>query len=187
VLIFDIKKLDKTIGDPKIIIQREGEKKLATAGAVAMTKLENEYLLVVGSWDSDTLDFYKTEGNSLHKFKYWLTWDKDKSNRDNWTDQKWGNYQNLNLVSDINNNVFLIGYYFDEEDKSDYMDLFSLHLNNRPSDIIKKESSKKMFCKDGASFNFCGGCFVKDKNTIISYACSSDCTEYAVINEFNPK
>ncbi len=183
VLLFNLKGLDIT--NPITRIQRKGEKRRTTAGAVALTKLKNEYLLIVGSWDSDTLDFYVSSENSLYEFKHWLTWDKDKSNRYNWSDREWGNYQNLNLVNDINDNLFLIGYYFDEEKKSDYVDLFSLHLDNYLPDIIKKESRKQMFCRNGASFNFCGGCFIKDENTIISYACSSDCTEYGVINEFS--
>ena len=38
VLIFDIKEPDKTIGEPILAIHREGKKKFATAGAVAMTR-----------------------------------------------------------------------------------------------------------------------------------------------------
>jgi len=195
VLIFDVKEPDKPIGKPILAIQREGKKKLATAGAVAVTKIGDEYLLIVGSWDSDTLDFYKSNGislserdsngKSLCEFSYWFTWDKDKSNRDSWCDSKWGNYQNLNLVSNVNDNLFLIGYYFDEENGFDYADLYSLHLDKPIYEMIKKESSKRMMCKNGASFNYCGGIFVKDENTIISYACSANCSDYGVINEFD--
>ena len=195
VLIFDIKEPDKSIGEPILAIHREGKKKLATAGAVAMTKIRDEYLLIVGSWDSDTLDFHKSNGISLSErdsngksvceFSYRFRWDKDKSNRDNWCDSKWGNYQNINLINDLNDNIFLIGYYFDEENGFDYADLFSLHLDKPIPEMIKKESSKRMVCKNGASFNYCGGSFVKDENIIISYACSADCSDRGIINEFD--
>lgn len=194
VLIFDIKEPDKPIGEPILTIQREGKKKLATAGAVAMTKVGREYLLIVGSWDSDTLDFYRsngknlgelnTDGKSLCELNYCFMWNKDYSNRNSWCDNKWGNYQNINLINDLNDNIFLIGYYFDEENGFDYTDLFSLHLDKPIPEMIKKESSKRMVCKNGASFNYCGGSFVKDENTIISYACSADCSDRGVINEF---
>jgi hypothetical protein len=195
VLIFDIKEPDKPIGEPILVIHREGKKKLATAGAVAMTKIGREYLLIVGSWDSDTLDFYRsngrnlgelnTDGKSLCEFNYCFTWNKDYSNRNGWCDSKWGNYQNINLINDLNDNMFLIGYYFDEEKGFDYKDLFSLHLDKPIPEMIKKESSKRMVCKNGASFNYCGGSFVKDENIIISYACSADCSDRGVINEFD--
>lgn len=182
VLIFDISQPEQPIGKPIASIQRKGEKKRSTAGAVAMTKLDYGYLLIVGSWDSDTLDFYISK-NGLNEFTFQFTWDKEKSNRRNWSDGIWGNYQNLNLIKDINGNIFLIGYYFDEENKINYSDLYSLHLNKPITNILIKQNSRQMNCKDGASFNYCGGCFVKDE-TIISYACSADCNGYGIINEF---
>ena len=80
----------------------EGEEKLATAGAIAVVKRALDYLLIVGSWDSDTLDFYRSNGIALGEsgceFIYWQTWNRDDAVRDNWCDEIWGNYQNLNLL-----------------------------------------------------------------------------------------
>ena len=185
VLIFDISQPEQPIGKPITIIQREGQRKRATAGAVAMTRMDDGYLLVVGSWDSDTLDFYVSKDNTLNEFGFQFTWDRGKANRDGWSDNIWGNYQNLNLMKDTNDSIFLIGYYFDEENKMDYADLYSLHPEKAVPEILIKENSRQMNCRDGASFRYCGGCFIKDENTIISYACSADCSGYGVINEFN--
>ncbi len=65
VCFFDIKDPEKAIGDPIITIPREGEEKLATAGAVAIVKRPADHLVIVGSWDSDTLDFYRSNGMAL--------------------------------------------------------------------------------------------------------------------------
>ena len=114
VCFFHMRNPEKPTGDPIITIPREGEEKLATAGAIAIAKRSADHLLVVGSWDSDTLDFYRSNGVALGKpgceFTYWQTWNKDDACRRDWCDDTWGNYQNLNLVRDINDSLFLIGY-----------------------------------------------------------------------------
>jgi len=193
VLFFHIANPEKPIPDPIISIQRRGEKKRATAGAVAAVKRSNDHLLIVGSWDSDTLDFYVSngmpledrdpEGKSRCKFTYWQTWDKDNASREDWCDDTWGTYQNLNLISDVNDRLFLLGYYCNKLGE-DRIDLYSLHLGRPPAKMLKKESSRRVKCKDGASFKYGGGAYFKDEKTLITYACERNCHGKTVINEF---
>ena len=193
VCFFDITNPEKPIGDPIITIQRRGEEKRATAGAVAIVKRPADYLLIVGSWDSDTLDFYRSNGTYLGecdpkgesncKFTYWQTWDKDNASRKGWCDETWGSYQNLNLISDVDDRLFLLGYYCSEEEE-DYIDLYSLDLDKPSSEVIKKEDSRFVECKAGASFKYGGGAYAKDENSLVSYACERDCQSKTIINEF---
>jgi len=187
VCFFHIRNPEKPMGDPIITIPREGEEKLATAGAVAIVKRPADHLLMVGSWDSDTLDFYKSNGIALGKpgceFTFWQTWNKDDACRDDWSDHAWGNYQNLNLISDRNDCLFLIGYYCDEK-QGDYADLYSLDLSNPVPEMIRKESRKHLKCIRGASFQYGGGIYINNERSLISYACERNCHEKTVINEF---
>ncbi len=187
VCFFDIKDPEKPIGDPINTIQREGEEKLSTAGAVAIVKRPVDHLLIVGSWDSDTLDFYRSNGmapgESGCEFIYWQTWSKDDACRENWCDDIWGNYQNLNLISGTDEHLFLVGYYCNE-DKENYADLYSLDLSKPASEMIKKKDSKRLKCRRGASFQYGGGIYINDERSLISYACERNCHEKTVINEF---
>ncbi len=184
---FHIANPEEPIADPIVTIQREGPEKLATAGAVAVAKRARDYLLIVGSWDSDTLDFYRSNGVTLGesgcKFTYWQTWSKNDARKDNWCDDVWGSYQNLNLISDIHDRLFLVGYYCNA-DNEDYIDLYSLDLNKPSSEMIRKESSKIAKCKQGASFKYGGGAYIKDEDSLVSYACERNCRDTTVINEF---
>ena len=178
---------EKPIGDPIIRIPRVGEEKLLTAGAVAVIKRARNHLLIVGSWDSDTLDFYESNGYALGHpacdFEYWQTWRKDDAFRDDWCDDIWGNYQNLNLISDASDRLFLAGYYRNAE-REDYADLYSLDVDKPTQNMIKKESARLLECKNGASFQYAGGLHINDENSFLSYACERNCHEKTVINEF---
>ena len=190
VCFFDVRNPEKPIGDPIITIPREGEEKLATAGAIAIVKRSADHLLIVGSWDSDTLDFYRSNGMDLGKpggeFTYRQTWNKDDAFRGDWCDDTWGNYQNLNLVSDTNGSLFLIGYYCDGK-QGDYADLYSLDLSNPGPKMIRKESNKRLKCIRRASFQYGGGIYIDNEMSLISYACERNCHEKTVINEFRRK
>ena len=187
VYFFNVSNPEEPIGKPIITIQREGAEKLSTAGAVAVAKRVRDYLLIVGSWDSDTLDFYRSNGaapgGSGCEFTYWQTWSKDDACKENWCDETWGSYQNLNLVSDIHDRLFMIGYYCNA-DNEDYVDLYSLDFGKSPSEMIRKESSKIAKCKQGASFKYGGGAYIKDEDSLVSYACEKNCRDKTVINEF---
>lgn len=193
VYFFNIANPEESIGGPIIAIQRVGKEKRATAGAVAIAKRTADYLLIVGTWDSDTLDFYLSngialgecdqDGSSRCEFRYWRTWDKNEACKKGWCDDVWGSYQNLNLISDINNRLFLIGYYCSDAGE-DYVDLCSLDLSKPTQEMIKKESSRRVKCKGEASFKYGGGAYIKDKDSLISYACEGYCLGKTTINEF---
>jgi hypothetical protein len=194
VYFLDIANPEKPIGDPIITIQRKGAEKRATAGAVAIVKRVTDHLLIVGSWDSDTLDFYESNGVALGErdpkgkskceFTYWRTWNKNDACKKDWCDDTWGSYQNLNLISDVNDRLFLLGYYCTAEEEEDYVDLYSLDLSKPSSEMIKKESSKRVKCKGGASFKYGGGVYIKDEKSLMSYACERNCRGKTIINEF---
>jgi hypothetical protein len=64
------------------------------------------------------------------------------------------------------------------------LDLYSLDLSKPPSEMIRKESSKISKCKQGASFKYGGGAYIKETGSLVSYACERNCRDKTVINEF---
>ena len=50
---------------PLVEIERRGEIKVSTAGAIAIAKIEAGHRLIVGTWDSATLDMYQSNGHPL--------------------------------------------------------------------------------------------------------------------------
>ncbi|MDB4808578.1 hypothetical protein OAG85_01475 [Verrucomicrobiales bacterium] len=99
---------------PVISIERHGQVERATAGAIAMAGLGKRHLLVVGTWDSATLDFYESNEYPLEdvrcRFEKAGTWSATDADRRNWSDATYGSYQNVNLIVDAQGRCFLAGF-----------------------------------------------------------------------------
>lgn len=131
--IVELPELLKAAGPKPIIeIERRGAYKRTTAGAVGMAKVADRHVLCVGTWDSATIDIYQSNGKALDDpacaFEFRETWDVKNADRSNWSDRDFASYQNLNLVVDGNDRVFLIG--FARTGGKDVMDVFGLRLGN---------------------------------------------------------
>ena len=115
---------------PIIEIERHGQYKRATAGAVGMTKVAGRHLVCVGTWDSATIDIYLSNGKALDDsacaFEFRETWDVKKADRSGWSDRGFASYQNINLVTDTSDRVFLVG--FARTGGADVADVFELKL-----------------------------------------------------------
>ena len=115
---------------PAIEIERRGAYKRATAGAVGMAKVDGHHLLCVGTWDSATIDIYVSNGKPLNDsacgFAFRETWDVTKADCSDWSDSEFASYQNLNLIVDGDDRVFLVG--FARSGNDDVMDVFEVQL-----------------------------------------------------------
>lgn len=145
-----------------------------TAGAVGIVKRANDHLLVVANWNAKALDFYASNGLPLGddacRFTFTVRWTSDEANKGPWIpDENWRNYQGINLVSDRNFNIFLLGFNTNSISK-DFIDLFSVDLTKDPPNIIRKLSTKHMILKGGVHFRNSGGIFIKSSTELSCYA-----------------
>ncbi|MDF1785764.1 MAG: hypothetical protein P1U82_07830 [Verrucomicrobiales bacterium] len=168
----------KTLGNtmkPLVSIEREGKLERATAGAIAMAKLKDRYLLVVGTWDSATLDFYESNGHPLNdarcRFEKGVTWSALEADRSDWTDSNYGSYQNLNLIIDKQGRCFLAG--FCRNDEANRLDLYEWRRNplTEIPALLVKRGTRSFHCIE-TTFQAGGGLRIKDDGSIMIYACS---------------
>jgi hypothetical protein len=115
---------------PIVEIERRGEYKRSTAGAVGVAKARGRHLLFVATWDSATIDIYASNGKTLHDpdfaFKLRETWQANKADKSSWSDRHYAAYQNINLVVDRNDRVFMVG--FGRTDAANVIDIFEVKL-----------------------------------------------------------
>ena len=160
-------------------IPRSGKEKVSTAGAVGLTSFNNGAVLAVGTYDSDTIDFYVSDGDPFggSPLTLRLTWVTSQANKTNWSDQNFLTYQNLNLLTQVGNNLFMVG--FQRSGGKDFMDLYSLDVTVvDPNDALTKVASQHMFCTDGCTFHYGGGLHALSADRFEVYAVNGDSGPY---------
>jgi hypothetical protein len=135
-------------------IPRSGPEFVSTAGAVGMTTLGRGAVLAVASYDADTIDFYASEGDPLRgsPFELRLTWTLDGADKANWIDGNFGAYQNVNLVTQADGQLFLVAFHRSDSG-DDWMDLYAINLDVAPSSALTKVGKKHMYCTLGCDFD----------------------------------
>lgn len=131
-----------------------------TAGAVGLLKLREKYLMIAGSWNSGTIDFYYSNKSNLFdqncKFELCASWEKNEvDNYDKWIDKNWGGYQSLNLVSFDNATIYLIGGHIDVRN---WIDLYRIEFVSTKVRLVKVKK-RPLTCSDNTSFLYAGGIF----------------------------
>ncbi len=159
---------------PVVEIERTGAYQRATAGAVAMARVSDRHLLCVGTWDSATIDIYLSNAKALDDpacaFAFRETWDARSADRSGWSDRDYASYQNLNLVVDTNDTVFLVG--FAHTGAADVMDVFELRMETsvpvekRPRKVLRRALHGRE-----TSFRHGSGLVIADANTVAVLAC----------------
>ncbi|MCP4371621.1 MAG: hypothetical protein GY797_26390 [Deltaproteobacteria bacterium] len=133
-----------------------------TAGAVGLVKRSSDYLLAVGGWDSNRVDFYRSNNAALAStrcvFTRFKTWEESRKNTSGWIDDNWGVYQGVNLLRESNGRLYLVGFNRNTGGH-DWGDLYSVNLNASASRMLKKIDKKHVYCRDGASFRWGGGLY----------------------------
>jgi len=168
------------------IVRQSSEERRKTAGAVGLVKMADYYLLVVGSWNSDTLDFYKSRTDDLleleNRFELFASWHKDNiSNQNLWIDDNWANYQSLNLVSYPNSELYLVGGHGRYLGK-DWIDLYKVIIEASSIELVKV-SKRHLTCNDGTSFLYAGGIII-DNCTLHAIATERDAHKITAANIF---
>jgi hypothetical protein len=172
---------------PVVEIERRGAYKRATAGAVGIARQSGRHLLLVATWDSVTIDIYtsngKTFGDSALEFRLRETWDADEADRSDWSDQSFAAYQNINLVVDRKDRVFMIG--FTTSATGNVADLFELKLDESvpAAERLEKLGRRLFHCR---KTHFGSGCglAITDSEKLLILSCGH--REFA-IERFEPK
>lgn len=182
VVVYDLKKGDKPWSTPLHVVKRDGEYERVTAGCVGLTRIGKHILVVVGNWDSRDLDFYVCPFNKFKKgkdgFRFIQSIKMGQVSKEEWIDPVWRSYQNINLFSEGNDQLYLVGF------NGDATDLYELQITqktlkstqNSPQDTIqiKKLQSRTFTVSGNASFGAGSGINRLPNGDIIMFAAPND-------------
>ncbi|HOX31766.1 MAG TPA: hypothetical protein PLB91_05510 [Spirochaetales bacterium] len=137
-------------------VRRAGRGHASTAGAVGLAPLEGGWLLAAGSWDCRTIDFYSLVGD-IHasRFSFRETWAWDEACREGWLDEEFPSYQTINLLTQADGGIYLVG--FARAGEAECMDLYRVELEAARARILVKVGRKRMRCEGGCSFSKAAG------------------------------
>jgi hypothetical protein len=156
-------------------IPRSGAEKVSTAGAVGMTSHGRGAVVAVATWDARTVDFYVSRNDPFQgaPFVLQFTWTAQDADKTGWIDGNFGNYQTVNLVTQRDGQLFLIGFNRNDSDE-DWMDLYQLDLGAPPARALRKLDKKHMHCTNGCSFEKGSGIFIPSPRALEVYAVKGD-------------
>ena len=152
---------------PIEIIERKGEFERVTAGCTAIISVKNLVLIIVGDWGAKHLDFYKIEKEKLGKdngdFNLIYTIDTKSADRSNWSDNKWRSYQNINLIKDLSDNIYLAGLGSDENNLN-VVDLYKVETEDFTTFNLRKIYTKGLEQNENSKFKWAAGIYFSDNN-----------------------
>lgn len=131
---------------PLYTINRAGEFEKCTAGAVGITQYKDEILLAVANWNSINIDFYACPSvdfysgkGEFHLFTSLMT---PEVSTINWSDSAWWSYQNINLFTDAQEGLYLVGFARDDNGQN-LADVFQVTLADRIPQRVGEPNPKK--------------------------------------------
>ncbi|MCF8459956.1 MAG: hypothetical protein K9G46_04480 [Flavobacteriales bacterium] len=171
VQLIDISSFEKLQKPPAYTLRRKGEYQFSTAGAVAILKRKDHFLLAIGTWDCTTIDFYTSNNLNPYskgfEFEKWTTWDSREAIRRKWVDKKFGNYQNLQLTQD-STGVYITGFCR-AGNGSNRADVYRMDTDADPYTMMQKVASYSVQCSGDVTFrNGSGFANYNDKPSIIA-------------------
>jgi len=188
VCIYEIKNPDMPPQKPLAMIERVGEPFRSTAGCIAVTKIGDRYLIIVGDWDTKHLDFYVWDAKKLVRgmstYKKAYTIDTEKIDKSGWSDKAWHAYQNINLLNDTDGKLYLFGFGRITQNEN-VADLFLIEHMDMREFSLKKLMSKSFNCREGADFRSGAGIFFQPDGKLKVISCGSHINESLVLNLFD--
>ena len=186
VCIYDISEPENPLVKPIVIIERNGDPLRNTAGCVGITRYKNKTLAVVGDWDSKHLDFYSTDFGKVNEsaFKKIASVDTESISKNDWIDNDWHSYQNINLFN-IENKLYLIGLGQTKHSEN-IADLFEVTEEMSGNFSLLKIATKTFKCTNECSFKAGTGIqFTDGKFKIL--ACGYNIKSVTYLNVFQSK
>jgi hypothetical protein len=155
-------------------LHRQGLEYRTTAGAAGMSTLNRGggTALAVATYNADSVDFYMSEANPFggSPFNSLFTWTASEANKKGWIDSNWGQYQNVNLLTDPTG-LFMVAFH---NDGKDWMDLYRVNLVGDIRNALVKVGKKHMFCHNGCSFQDGAGIFIPSEDGFEVFAVNGD-------------
>lgn len=184
VCIYDISEPENPSNKPIAIIERAGKPKRSTAGCVGITKYKNKALLAVGDWDTKNIDLYSCPFNNIEKdgFEKIQSINTEKMRKENWIDNNWFSYQNINLIT-FNNDLYFIGLG-QNNNQENIADLFSLKEDSSNNFRFKKLAGKTFYGKKESSFKAGAGIIFSETGEMKIISCGYNIKNKSVLNYF---
>jgi hypothetical protein len=173
---------------PLVLIEREGAPLRSSAGCCGLSRIENQYLVVVGDWDTKHLDFYIAGEHrlkqGLNTFNKVSTIDTERINRSGWPDDDWYPYQNINLLKDGDGKLYLFGFGQNDQNEN-IADLFLVENKDLKEFRLIKLLSKTFNCKQGADFRSGAGISLQPDGRLKIISCASHIKDSLILNVFD--
>ena len=169
VCIYSLSNPEQAVTKPVSVIERDGEPERATAGCVGITKINDEFIIAVGDWNTEHIDFYTCEKGKIENGAFQKVYSINSKEivKNQWINNNWLAYQNINLFN-FNNQIYLIGLGVDNQEQN-VADLFILEWKLPDSIQLTKVASKTFSTTKNVSFKAGAGvCLENEKIKIIS-------------------
>lgn len=150
------------------------------AGTASLIKLmSGHFLLIIGRKNANILDFYVSQGTDLTTtaFDLFDSWDEGEL-LTTIGDEEFGNYQNLNLLTRCNGDLYLIGTHKNSLTSQDFTDLYRVSNGVGDEVVITKVAKKHVICKyrgiNHCNLDAAGGTYVDPGGRLYIYGVEHD-------------
>ena len=186
VCIYDISNPENPQNKPVAVIERAGEPKRSTAGCVGITKFKDQILLATGDWDTKNIDFYSCKSAEFTKghFELFHSINTESISKENWIDDKWLSYQNINLFSFKDDELYLVGLGQNNKNEN-VADLYQLKDDGAGKFSITKTASKTFNCENEVSFKAGAGVIMNEKGELEIIASGYNIQQISYLNYFS--
>src|SRR6185436_15317082 len=111
-------------------------------------------------------------------FDFFYTWDKDDLHSDLSGDDDFGDYQNLNLVTQCDGTLFIIGTHQSTLSQQDFADTFRVDNGTGDEVVLTKVGARHLFCEDfgpqQCNLDAAGGVYLDPEGHVIVYGTEHD-------------
>ncbi len=186
VCIYDISNPENLQLKPVSVIERAGVPMRSTAGCVGMTNYKDKILLAVGDWDTKNIDFYSCKSGEFPKadFELFFSLNTETDSKENWVDENWLPYQNINLFSTIEDELYLIGLGQNNKNEN-VADLYQLKEDSKAKFKLIKLASKTFNCENEVSFKTGAGVGFNGDGELEIIGCGYNIHQISYLNYFS--
>ncbi|MEQ6118631.1 hypothetical protein [Reichenbachiella sp. MALMAid0571] len=166
---------------PLSIIERSGNPKRTTAGSVGICETNNTILVVVGDWGSEHLDFYTIDKEKPNNTTLKYSLDSKDVDKSEWIDKNYLSYQNVNIVQDGTEALYLIGMTSNML-RENVLDLFELKTKDFSSFELKKIYSRIFPSNDQTTFRWGSGVYLDKNGAVTIMSCNENILDNSIIH-----